>query len=137
MFNPRVKEEHAERAADVLVGSLKRTLDDPTLHKRRIDICVERAEERPYQEGRGAERVLHLDVAKDLRLKGRLCVQNHGGNVYRVHARMGDGERLQWQMCIPELKAPHDALEKHTGDFSQGVLLELKRIYGERAMQRR
>ena len=137
MPDARFKKEQAERAADVLVGSLRHTLDAPSLHERRIDISIERVEDRPYQEGKGAERALQLDVAEDLRVEGHLRVQNHGGNVYHVQARMADGEWMRWQLCIPDLEATHDALKKHTGNFSKSLLLELKRVYGERSMQMR
>lgn len=137
MPDARLKQEHAERAADVLVNSLRHTLDDPSLHERRIDISIERAEDRPYQREKGAERALQFDVAEDLRVEGRLYVRNYGGNVYHVQARVADGEEMRWQLCIPELEATHDALKKHTGNFSKSLLLELERVYGERSMQMR
>ena len=137
MPDARSKQEHAERAADVLVENLRTTLDAPELHKRRIDIVLDSARNQSYVEEEGAERALHFVVADDLGLDGRLWVRNFGGNVYLVRVKLEGGEGLRWQLSLPELEAPQDTLRKHTGDFSRRVLLELERIYGERAMQSR
>lgn len=137
MTDSATRQRHAERAADALVNSLKHALDDPSLHARQIDIALAGAEQQPYHGGKGARRVLRFDVADEACLKGRLHVKNHGGNVYRVSARLAEGEEMQWETCIPELNAPHDTLQKHTGDVARDVLFEIERLYGERAMQAR
>ena len=137
MSNASLKEEYAERAADVLVESLRHTLEDASLRERKINIDIDRVEERPYKEERGAGRALEFDVAHDLHVGGHLSVRNFGGNVYYVRAQIAEGEGLRWQMCIPELEAEHDVIKKHTDDFSRRLLLELERLYGEHSMQTR
>ena len=137
MSNASVKQEHAERAADVLVESLRHTLEDASLRERKINIDIDQVEEKPYEEERGAGRALKFDVADDLHVGGHLSVRNYGGNVYYVRAQIAEGEGLRWQMCIPELKAEYDMVKKHTGDFSRRLLLELERLYGEHSMQTR
>lgn len=129
------KREHAERAADVLVDSLRRTIAAAAIQGR--SIAIDAAAVGQEADRVEAERALRFDVAGDLVIDGHLRVQNYGGNVYHISTQVADGEEQRWQTCIPELQAAPDTLQKHTGDVSWHVLSEVERAYGEDVIRRR